>query len=67
MIKSVLCVISIVLVIIDVIIFLNLKRYVKEHENELIEKHNKSLLAGMIAMVIIPILAGVIGVIIQFL
>lgn len=66
MMKYGLCIISIVLVIIDAIIFLNFKKYISEHENELIKNH-KSLLSKMIAMVIISILVGMIGIIIQFL
>lgn len=67
MIKYMLCFLMIAFVIADGIIFLNLKKYLKLHENELVENHIKGLLARAIAMTIISLCVGIMGVIVQII
>lgn len=67
MIKYVLCFVTILLLVVDAIIFFNLKKYIKVHENELVEKHMKGLLGRAVAMTVISVCIGVIGIILQII
>ena len=65
MIETVLGVFIIVLLLVDICIFFNLKKYIKLHENELVENHIKELLGRVIAMMDISLCVGIIGIIVQ--
>lgn len=65
MVKHILCFVIILLIIIDAIIFIDLKKYLKLHENELVENHIKGLLGRGIAMTIISLCAGVMAIVLQ--
>ncbi len=67
MLKYVLCFAVIVLILIDVIIFFDLKKFIKLHENELVENNRKDLMTRGIAMTIISLLVGIMGIILQFI
>jgi len=67
MLKYILCFGIIALILIDVIIFLDLKKFIKLHEYELVENNIKGLMLRGVAMAIISLLVGVTGIIIQFI
>ena len=45
----------------------DLKKYIKVHENELVENHIKGLLGRAIAMTVISVCVGVIAIILQIM
>ena len=53
MVKYVLCIVTILLLVVDAFIYFDLKKYIKVHENELVENHIKGLLGRAIAMTVI--------------
>ena len=65
MIKYVLGVVTIFLLLVDVFIFFDFKKYIKVHENELVENHIKGLLGRAVAMTVISLCIGLIGIILQ--
>ncbi|MBQ9142500.1 MAG: hypothetical protein IJX63_12045 [Lachnospiraceae bacterium] len=65
--KYVVSVSIILLLIIDILIFLNLKKYVRIHENELVEKHRGAILGRMIAMLILAGCVGILGIVLQLI
>lgn len=65
MVKWILCLVTILLLIIDAFIFIDLKKYIKLHENELVENHIKELLGRGIAMTVISLCVGVIAIVLQ--
>ena len=67
MLKYVLCFVIIALLLVDVIIYFDLKKFIKLHENELLENNRKDLMVRGITMAIISLLVGIIGVAIQFI
>ena len=67
MLKYVLCFAVIVLILVDVIIFLNLKKFIKLHGNELVENNIKDIMVRVVAMTIISLFIGVIGIVLQFI
>lgn len=67
MLKYVLCFGIIALILVDAIIFIDLKRFIKLHENELVENNKKGLMARCIAMTIISLIVGIMCIVIQFI
>lgn len=67
MLKYVLGVVTIFLLFVDAFIFLSFKKYIKVHENELVENHIKGLLGRAVAMTVISLCIGIIGIIIQIM
>ena len=67
MLKYVLCFGIIALILVDAIIFIDLKRFIKLHENELVENNKKGLMARCIAMTIISLIVSIMGIVIQFI
>ena len=67
MIKYVLCLVTILLLIVDAVIYFNLKKYIKVHENELVENHMKGLLGRAVAMTVISVCIGVIAIILHIM
>lgn len=67
MLKYVLCLGVMALIVADIIIFFNLRKFIKLHENELVENNIKGLMARSVAITIISLLVGVIGIVIQFI
>lgn len=67
MVKYVLCLVTIVLLLIDAFIYFDLRKYVKLHENELVEDNIKGLLGRAVAMTIISVSVGIIAIILQIL
>ena len=65
MVKYVLCLVTILLLIIDTVIYFDLKKYIKVHENELVENHMKGLLGRAVAMTVISVCIGVIAIILH--
>ena len=65
--KYVLCIVTILLLVVDAFIYFDLKKYIKVHENELVEKHIKGLLGRAIAMTVISVCVGVIAIILQIM
>ena len=65
MVKYVLCLVTILLLVVDAFIYFDLKKYIKVHENELVENHIKGLLGRAIAMTVISVCVGVIAIILQ--
>lgn len=65
MIKYVLLLVTILLLVIDAFIYFDLKKYIKVHENELVENHIKGLLGRAVAMTVINVCVGVIAIILQ--
>lgn len=65
MVKYVLCLVTIVLLVVDAFIYFNLKKYIKVHENELVENHMKGLLGRAVAMTVIAVCIGVIAIILH--
>ena len=59
MVKYVLCIVTILLLVVDAFIYFDLKKYIKVHENELVENHIKGLLGRTIAMTVISVCVGV--------
>ena len=55
MVKYVLCLVTILLLVVDAFIYFDLKKYIKVHENELVENHIKGLLGRAVAMTVIPV------------
>jgi len=47
--------------------FLNLKKFIKLHENELVENNIKDTMVRVVAMTIISLFIGVIGIVLQFI
>ena len=58
---------EILLIIVDIVIYIRIKKYCKEHENELLDKHRNYIFARMVWIVILGVLVGVLGLIVQFL
>ena len=67
MIKYALCVVTILLLIADAFIYFNLRKYIKVHENELVENHMKGLLGRAVAMTVISVCVGVIAIILHII
>ena len=65
MVKYVLCLVTILLLVVDAFIYFNLKKYIKVHENELVENHMKGLLGRAVAMTVISVCIGVIAIILH--
>lgn len=63
--KYVLCLVTILLVVVDAFIYFNLKKYIKLHENELVENNIKGLLGRVVVMTIISVCVGIIAIILQ--
>lgn len=63
MLKYVLCVVVILFLIVDGAIYLDLRKYIKAHENELVENNIKGLMCRSIGMIAISLGVGVIGII----
>ena len=66
-IKYVLCLVTILLLAVDAFIYFDLKKYIKVHENELVENHIKGLLGRAVAMTVISVGLGVIAIILQIM
>ena len=67
MVKYVLCLVTILLLVVDAFIYFDLKKYIKVHENELVEKHIKGLLGRAVAMTFISLSVGIIAIILQIM
>ena len=67
MLGYILCFVIIVLIIADAVIVYDFKKYIKLHENELVENNVKGLMGRGIAMTIISLLVGIIGIVIRFI
>lgn len=67
MLKYTLCFIIILLITIDAIIFIDFKKYIKLHANELVENHSKELLIRCTTMTIISLCVGVISIVIRII
>ena len=67
MIKCVLCLVTILLLVVDAFIYFDLKKYIKVHENELVENHIKGLLGRAVAITVISVCVGVIAIILQIM
>lgn len=67
MVKYVLYLVTILLLVADVFIYFNLKKYIKLHENELVENHIKGLLGRAVAMTAMSVCVGVIAIILQIM
>ena len=65
MLKYVLGVVTIFLLLVDVFIFFDLKKYIKMHGNELVENHIKGLLGRAVAITVISLCVGIIGIILK--
>ena len=55
MVKYVLCLVTILLLVVDAFIYFDLKKYIKVHENELVENHIKGLLGRAVAKTVISV------------
>lgn len=62
MVKYVLCLVTVLLLVVDAFIYFSLKKYIKVHENELVENHMKGLLGRAVAMAVISVCIGVIAI-----
>ena len=58
---------AVVVLVVDAFIYFDLKKYIKVHENELVENHIKGLLGRAIAMTVISVCVGVIAIILQIM
>ncbi len=67
MLKYILGIMIILLLVIDILIFLNLKKYVRIHANELVEKHRGAILGRMIVMLILAGCVGILGIVLQMI
>lgn len=67
MVKYVLCFVTIVLLVVDAFIYFNLKKYIKVHENELVENHIKGLLGRAVSMTVISVCIGVISIVLHIM
>lgn len=67
MIKYVLCLVTMLLLVVDAFIYFDLKKYIKVHENELVENHIKGLLGRAVAMTVISVCVGIIAIILQII
>ncbi|MGN0155583.1 MAG: hypothetical protein ACI4A3_14110 [Lachnospiraceae bacterium] len=53
------------LIVLDAGVLIHFKRYVKKHENELVEGNLKNLIVRVSAMVAITAIVGVLGILLQ--
>ena len=67
MVKYVLCLVTIVLLLVDAFIYFDLRKYMKLHENELVEDNIKELLGRAVAITIISVCVGVIAIVLQIM
>ena len=67
MVKYVLCLVTVLLLVVDAFIYFSLKKYIKVHENELVENHMKGLLGRAVAMTVISVCIGVIAIILHIM
>jgi len=67
MVKYVLCSVTVLLLVIDAFIYFDLKKYIKIHENELVENHIKGLLGRAVAITVISVCVGVITIVLQIM
>lgn len=65
--KNILSFITIALLLVDVIIYCDLRKCYKLYENDLVENHIKGLIYRGVAMMVISILLAVIGIILQII
>ena len=61
--KHILYLVCILLSVVELLIALEFKKYIKLHENELVENHMKGLLSRYVAMTVIPLWVGIIAII----
>ena len=67
MVKYVLCLVTILLLFLDAVIYFDLKKYIKVHENELVENNIKGLLGRAVTMTVISVCVGVIAIVLQIM
>ena len=67
MVKNVLYLVTILLLVVDAFIYFDLRKYVKLHENELVENNIKGLLGRAVAMTVISVSVGVIAIVLQIM
>ena len=60
-------IIILILIIMDLIIYIRLKKYCKVHGNELMEKHAKYIYSRAIWIVVLSVLVGILGIVLQLL
>jgi len=67
MLKYILCIVIIILILADVIVYFDFKKFIKSHENELVEDNMKGLMSRVMTMAIISLLVGIIGLLLKFI
>ena len=67
MVKYILCLAIILLLFVDAFTYIDMKRYIKVHANESLEKHIKGLLGRVVAMTVISACIGIIVIILQII
>ena len=60
MVKYILCIVIVLLLLANLFIFLDFNKYIKSHENELVENHVKGLLVRAVAMAVISVCIAII-------
>ena len=67
MLKIILCVLVILLIVFDFIVYFQVKNYTKIHADEPVENHKKYIISRLIVILIIGVIVAVLGIIMQFL
>ena len=57
----------IALILADIMAFFDLKKFIKLHENELIENNIKGLMLRCTIIMVITLVVGIMGIVIQFI
>lgn len=60
-------IVVLILILLDIGIYIQLRKYCKAHENELVEEHTKYIYSKMVWIVVISILVGILGILLQLL
>lgn len=60
-------IIVLVLIALDIGIYVQLRKYCKIHENELLEEHTKYIYSRLVIIALIGVIVGVLGLVIQFI
>lgn len=67
MLKYVLCFGTMLLILAGIIVCFDLRKFIKLHENELVENNIKGLMVRVTAITIISLILGIMGIVIQFI
>jgi len=67
MLKYILCVIMVVLFVLNILILCDVNKYIKLHKDEVVDIHKNNLFGKVIAMTILSVFIGILGIVVQII